>query len=209
MYDAVAGRFVGRDPIGFKGSKWNYYQYVGSRVLNHEDPSGLYGPMPGYGPGWDRSACCNKKTYDTRTHGCCGRKLIYNLKTECCEEGQVVGKVKIEVCRATLGGDYVPIPRIGYLSHTYIVCPDGKQYGKHPRPFTCLSDFLDMCGSGPGYVNEEVNRNKWRAKCKDRWVCPKGAKRMCKEGPTEEPYNLFCHPFGGTNCHSWGEGGSR
>ena len=55
MYDAVSGRFCSRDPIGYLGSKWNVYEYVGSRALIHNDPTGLYGPMPGYGPGWENS----------------------------------------------------------------------------------------------------------------------------------------------------------
>jgi len=44
MYDSIAGRFVSRDPIGFVGSKWNVYEYVGSMPLVWTDPSGLVGP---------------------------------------------------------------------------------------------------------------------------------------------------------------------
>jgi hypothetical protein len=41
MYDAVGGRFVSRDPIGFVGSPWNLFGFVGSGPLNTNDPSGL------------------------------------------------------------------------------------------------------------------------------------------------------------------------
>ena len=41
IYDSVAGRFVSRDPIGFEGSPWNLYEYVGSASLSKLDPSGL------------------------------------------------------------------------------------------------------------------------------------------------------------------------
>ena len=40
-YDAVGGRFVSRDPIGFVGSPWNLFGFVGSGPLNTNDPSGL------------------------------------------------------------------------------------------------------------------------------------------------------------------------
>jgi RHS repeat-associated protein len=42
MYDSVAGRFASRDPMGFGGSKWNFYQYVQSSPVCMIDPSGLF-----------------------------------------------------------------------------------------------------------------------------------------------------------------------
>jgi RHS repeat-associated protein len=40
MYDAVGGRFVSRDPIGFAGSMWNVYFYVDCSPLAMTDPTG-------------------------------------------------------------------------------------------------------------------------------------------------------------------------
>lgn len=40
MYDPKAGRFIGRDPIGFDGSKWNVYEYGNSRPMSGTDPFG-------------------------------------------------------------------------------------------------------------------------------------------------------------------------
>ena len=40
MYDAVAGRFVSRDPVGFEGSQWNLFEYINSRSLVYLDPHG-------------------------------------------------------------------------------------------------------------------------------------------------------------------------
>ena len=40
MYDAELGRFVGRDPIGYRGGI-NWYEYVGSIPLMRTDPAGL------------------------------------------------------------------------------------------------------------------------------------------------------------------------
>ncbi len=41
MYDAVAGRFCSRDPIGYEGSPWNLYGYVESKPLAAIDPFGM------------------------------------------------------------------------------------------------------------------------------------------------------------------------
>ncbi|MGV3485149.1 MAG: RHS repeat-associated core domain-containing protein [Planctomycetaceae bacterium] len=40
VYDSVAGRFVSRDPIGYRGSPWNVYEYVRSSPPTRVDPSG-------------------------------------------------------------------------------------------------------------------------------------------------------------------------
>jgi len=40
-YHTVVGRFVSRDPIGYRGSKWNLYEYVGDRPIGRMDPLGL------------------------------------------------------------------------------------------------------------------------------------------------------------------------
>lgn len=46
-YDAVTGRFIQRDPIGFAGGQTNLYAYAGNSVVGRIDPSGL-GPF-----GWN------------------------------------------------------------------------------------------------------------------------------------------------------------
>jgi RHS repeat-associated protein len=45
------GRFLSRDPIGFKGSEWDLYEFVGARALQMIDPSGMVGTInPGITP---------------------------------------------------------------------------------------------------------------------------------------------------------------
>jgi len=67
MHDAVAGRFVSRDPIGFEGSKWNLHEYVGSRPPSLLDPFGLYGPGMGnaYGRTPPPSECTSSRITKT------------------------------------------------------------------------------------------------------------------------------------------------
>jgi RHS repeat-associated protein len=40
-YHARLGRFVSRDPIGYEGSEWSLYEYVGGNPINRQDPKGL------------------------------------------------------------------------------------------------------------------------------------------------------------------------
>ncbi|OGP66415.1 MAG: hypothetical protein A2W27_02865 [Deltaproteobacteria bacterium RBG_16_44_11] len=41
-YDAKAGRFITKDPIGFDGGDVNLYVYVGNNPVINTDPSGLF-----------------------------------------------------------------------------------------------------------------------------------------------------------------------
>jgi uncharacterized protein RhaS with RHS repeats len=55
-FHAQLGRFVSRDPIGYDGSRWNLYEYVGSHPSTGLDPSGLVVRQSDFfGPGKDSS----------------------------------------------------------------------------------------------------------------------------------------------------------
>jgi RHS repeat-associated protein len=41
MYDAVGGRFVSRDPIGYTSKETNVYRFIGGMPLKYVDPLGL------------------------------------------------------------------------------------------------------------------------------------------------------------------------
>jgi len=43
----VAGRFLGRDPIGYDGSQWNVFEHMASGPIGKIDPMGLRVAMPG------------------------------------------------------------------------------------------------------------------------------------------------------------------
>lgn len=42
-YDAMEGRFISKDPIGFAGGNVNLYGYVWNEPINYVDPTGLFG----------------------------------------------------------------------------------------------------------------------------------------------------------------------
>jgi len=56
-YDPWLGRFVGRDPIEFRGSKWNLYEYVKGKPSKLVDPSGMQPPVRENGPGIATGDC--------------------------------------------------------------------------------------------------------------------------------------------------------
>ena len=79
-YDPMEGRFISKDPIGFKGGI-NLYSYVHNNPLNRVDPRGLSGCGPGdgwgdwlvpdYPNGHNFKSCCD--THDD-CYGCEGKK---------------------------------------------------------------------------------------------------------------------------------------
>ena len=46
MFNSIVGRFCSRDPIGFKGSEWNLYEYVASNPPTYTDGLGLFPVHP-------------------------------------------------------------------------------------------------------------------------------------------------------------------
>jgi len=102
---------------------------------------------------------------------------------------------------------YFPrIPFLRVISHTYIVCQNPattknpKAYGKHPFPFALNPGGLSTL-FGPGWINEEINRDVSMAHCEEKAICPKKWRSKCtRAGPAQTKYNIFY-----TNCHEWGD----
>ena len=97
----IAGRFLGRDPIGFEGSQYNLSEFLGGKPIDSADPTGLlwvecypfyglimhcslqinctpgYVHVPGYGDTFvtcdpvTRSKKCSRQLYDN--NGPCGK----------------------------------------------------------------------------------------------------------------------------------------
>jgi hypothetical protein len=51
----IAGRFLGRDPIGYEGSEWGLYEILASTPLDELDPSGLMWTRDPEGPEWNHN----------------------------------------------------------------------------------------------------------------------------------------------------------
>jgi RHS repeat-associated protein len=65
-YDPVTGRWPSRDPIEEDGGV-NLYGFVGNDGVVRWDYLGWYGPMPGYGPGWENHSLFRSRPVDLST----------------------------------------------------------------------------------------------------------------------------------------------
>jgi len=91
FYHAPLGRWVNRDPIGYEGSEWNLYEYVGGMPTRFVDPSGFqfYTPYPpGTGlPPMAPIECCEKNWESTgfTSRRECILSLLGNANEPVCE----------------------------------------------------------------------------------------------------------------------------
>lgn len=73
-YDPMEGRFISRDPLGFKAGDVNLYGYTKNNPINLTDPSGL--ESAGYG-GWEVQFIGG---YGEATVSCCDGEKLHKLK---------------------------------------------------------------------------------------------------------------------------------
>jgi len=116
MYDAVGGRFVSRDPIGFDAVEWNTYAYVKSDPASSVDPMGLEravmaGQIPGTSiayPHWYIRVFRNPA---------CARDGCRCVNTEVTETGCV-----------DLHFSIIPTGSLQYVNDPRLIHPDGQYY---------------------------------------------------------------------------------
>ena len=74
---------MGRDPIGFEGSPFCFYEFLGGNTMDALDPNGLM-----RGTSWPPAAlCCNGKQYDPIKKCCDGGEIKEKRSClECCSE---------------------------------------------------------------------------------------------------------------------------
>ncbi len=86
MYDSASGRFCSRDPIGFEGSTWNLFEYVGSQPMIGSDPSGL-----AYSQTWFMCGGKLERQTPGQSKECCGGKVFSN-RNYTCENNRITPK---------------------------------------------------------------------------------------------------------------------
>jgi RHS repeat-associated protein len=88
-YDSKVGRFLQRDPIGFKGGDANLYNYVRSNPTNKIDPLGLKGCGPfgiHIGDPWGLKPCCDDHDdcyEDCKDRSDCDKNFCSCLESKC------------------------------------------------------------------------------------------------------------------------------
>jgi RHS repeat-associated protein len=98
----LAGRFMGRDPIGYSGSPWDLYEFLGSNSLTKVDPSGKV------------TITCSCNCWETRTN--CGRGQVYaGSRWSTTADVDFPGGRPGDFCHTACGGVNIP-SRPGYSS---------------------------------------------------------------------------------------------
>ena len=135
-YDPLLGRFIQKDPIGFKGGDMVLYGYTSNNPLNHVDPNGL--------AIW----ICNRKTtfgvgnhaylWNDNNSSCCGR----GSASHCREKGPKGG----DSCRKVEGSD-------GKEAQIMLCCSDIADAGPWIPPVNDCHTSADDCLKSAGLKN--------------------------------------------------------
>jgi RHS repeat-associated protein len=140
----IAGRFLGRDPIGYAGSPDDLYEFLESRTLFFTDPLGKIGIPP-------PTICCggvNIYIGPGAIHGCCGNK-VYSVRTQCCDvTGPLIHtkRNQAQCCAAAFAAGLHIVG--GVLTGGGVICCDGKEVSCSWQP--TLTDpqstqFIEEC----------------------------------------------------------------
>jgi RHS repeat-associated protein len=201
-----AGRFVSRDPIGYRGSPFDLYEMLDSRPVDRTDALGLQGGFHG------NTICCGGKTIYVGPGGqsCCNEK-VYTPERECCEDKTIVAKVKIWNCIVDEG---LNLARCWDYSFGWVACPLGWR-GRHS--YVCLDGPNLGCFSA---YKEGFTTGEWEifdpnnpfgqitghtTSCKENLTCPATKKGYSTPNPNAG-YNFLinnCHQQSGNCGWNW------
>ena len=129
-YDPMEGRFISRDPIGFKGGV-NLYSYVFNNVINYTDPSGLFpGPCGNESHQWvpdkpwgfcDFSGPC--QGHDD-CYGCAGKRQGKS-KSDC--DRDFLNNM-LKTCNSQNGKAYASCVGAAYVYYASVSRGGGKDF---------------------------------------------------------------------------------
>ena len=139
-----AGRFLGRDPIGYVGSPDDLYEFLESRTLFFTDPLGKIGIPP-------PTICCggvNIYIGPGAIHGCCGNK-VYSVRTQCCDATGPLIHTKRNQAQCCADAKAAGLDILGGVpSGGGVICCDGKEVSCSWQPtFTDpqSTQFIEEC----------------------------------------------------------------
>jgi RHS repeat-associated protein len=191
----LTGRFLTRDPMKYKGSPWDLYEFVDSRALHLVDPLGLHG-----GGGY---ICCGGRWIHTHQFGCCNN-VPFEKSKQCCENGQIVNKVPIwkttfpvfqdpYLNNVSCGWNIVcPLSWVGWNLVHAVICLDGPTSG-------CIgvNDVTDRV-ENQDYMLQNAAPDPDDIVSTKHMVCPRERDRI--RNSVGQPWN---HGYIFGNCHHW------
>lgn len=167
VFEPHLGRWTRRDPLGYVDGL-SLYGYVGSLPITYVDSTG-------YRWTWFRS-CFDTTKFRHRT---------WDTSIECCENGLLVAKVTIWICKRPLNVPPLRGTVIGPVSHSYVCCvaPNRDCYGNQggTKKGTPIPREPAAIGN-----------------CKPNLVCPSVKTAKCNNPIAPKDYCLL-----GFNCHRW------
>lgn len=206
----------------------NLYQYSKSKPVIMVDPFGLCGITLGASDEvWDRlnkgrdyqpnkrMACCGSERYYPDSECCDDGKVVAKVSIWVCTRPLDPSGVNFDLGPAHHAFILCKPPQHGKLprdpSDTTYDDDGFYGFGKQPRQlfeaWDCENnrpiliapppDAKKPWAEGPGYVDWETYPVD-ATRCSEARVCPKDKERMCKRGPTKEPYEFLS-----TNCQRW------
>ncbi|MEQ1831267.1 MAG: RHS repeat-associated core domain-containing protein, partial [Pirellula sp.] len=157
----LTGRFLTRDPIGFKGSPFNLYESFGGHLLNSLDYSGLAG--------------CR-----------CGEIVTCGLR--CGPWVCLGGSIHADVAEYEVGVS--GLPGVGHndqrdaLRHCIWNCSMSKDFGLSMEDAKCVADVHEDCGGNPpGEICMDLfNNAKGRDASRDSRPCSETCMELVQRG---------------------------